>query len=163
MNILYFAGGCFWGMEAYLQLIDGVKETSCGYANGHTQDPTYEAVCNTDTGFAEAVKVTYDPAILPLTKLLQYFFRVIDPTLYHRQGFDIGEQYRTGIYYTQPEEKEILEGFVSSIQNNYSEPILTEIEPLQNYYLAEDYHQRYLKKNPTGYCHIPLKNFTPID
>ena len=156
MKKIILAGGCFWGVEAYFSRIDGVLETKTGYANGTTPNPTYEAVCTGITGYAEACEVSYDPLIVTLDQLLERFWRIVDPTLINRQGADIGTQYRTGIYYDTPEDKDILEQSRLEIAKHYKLPIMTEIQPLKNFYPAEEYHQKYLQKNPRGYCHINL-------
>ncbi|MCL1950357.1 MAG: peptide-methionine (S)-S-oxide reductase MsrA [Turicibacter sp.] len=151
---IYFGGGCFWGVEAYLERVKGVAETTVGYANGMTPNPTYKEVCTGVTGYAEAVHVKYDPNILPLGNLLQVYFGLIDPTALNRQGPDKGTQYRSGIYYTDEADYPIIDKAVFKQQAYYDEPIVTETEPLKNYVLAEEYHQKYLEKNPGGYCHI---------
>ncbi len=153
---IVLGGGCFWGVEAYYRRMDGVLDTEVAYANGHTENPTYEEVCSHTTGHAEVVKVVYDPERISLETLLEKLFDVIDPTLINRQGPDIGEQYRSGIYYTDPEDRERIDAFIEEKASAYDLPIATEVEPLEAYYPAEDYHQRYLEKNPNGYCHIPL-------
>lgn len=156
MKEIVFAGGCFWGVEAYLSRIKGVLETKVGYANGHVESPTYEQVCNSHTGHAEACFVMYDESATDLEALLNRFWGIIDPTAVNRQGPDIGHQYRTGIYYIDPADRETIEKTRNEQQNKYSYPIVTEIEPLICFYDAEEYHQKYLVKNPKGYCHIKL-------
>lgn len=156
---IYLAGGCFWGMEKYLSLIPGVLETEAGYANGKTVNPTYEQVCRHNTGHAETVKVIFNPGILKLGELLARFFDVIDPTSINRQGNDVGTQYRTGIYYTDPQDRTEILAALNSLQAHYNSKIVIEAAPLENYYTAEDYHQKYLDNNPRGYCHIPAKAF----
>lgn len=156
MKEIYLAGGCFWGVDEYFSRIDGVIETESGYANGEIENPTYEIVCRGASGFAETVKVIYDEEILNLEKLLERFFRIIDPTLLNRQGGDIGHQYRTGIYYIDKNDIEIINKALEKEQLKYDRKIVTEIKALDNYYKAEDYHQDYLKKNPGGYCHIDM-------
>ncbi len=156
---IYLAGGCFWGVEKYLSLIPGVLDTEVGYANGRTESPTYEQVCRHKTGHAETVKVVYDADKLPLPELLQRFFEAIDPTSVNKQGNDVGVQYRTGIYYTQPEEKIIILAALKNLQAQFKNPVAVEAAPLDNYAPAEDYHQKFLNKNPDGYCHIPSKVF----
>ncbi|HLR75240.1 MAG TPA: peptide-methionine (S)-S-oxide reductase MsrA [Virgibacillus sp.] len=153
---IYFAGGCFWGVEAYFERIYGVAETSSGYANGDGTNPTYESVISGEDGFAETVEVIYDPDRVSLNELLAYFFEVIDPTLKNQQGNDIGVQYRTGVYYTEDEQQAVIAEAFRQEQANYDEEIVTENVPLENYYLAEEEHQDYLAKNPDGYCHIDL-------
>lgn len=156
MKKIVLAGGCFWGMEAYFKRLDGVVETEVGYANGDRKNPTYEEVCKNITGHAEVLKLAYDAEIIALETLLMHFWKVIDPTLVNRQGGDIGSQYRTGIYYMDEADVPIIKESVAKEQNKYEKPIVTEVLPLTSYYVAEDYHQKYLDKNPGGYCHIPL-------
>lgn len=156
---IYLAGGCFWGVEKYLSLIPGVLDTEVGYANGRTKNPTYEQVCRYKTGHAETVKVVYDADKLPLPELLQRFFEAIDPTSVNKQGNDVGVQYRTGIYYTQPDEKMVIRAALKNLQAQFKNPVAVEAVPLDNYASAEDYHQKFLNKNPDGYCHIPSKIF----
>ncbi len=151
---IYLAGGCFWGTQRYFDCIDGVLSTEVGYANGRTENPTYEQVRYEGTGHAETVKVVYDAARLPLAELLERYFRVIDPTSVNRQGGDSGIQYRTGIYYTAPEDRAAVEEALAELQKQYDAPLAVEALPLSNYYTAEEYHQKYLEKNPQGYCHI---------
>ena len=152
---IWLAGGCFWGTEHYLSLLDGVVKTDVGYANGRTKNPTYRQVCSEDTGFAEAVHVVYDPAVLPLEKLLDYYFLSIDPTAVNRQGGDVGTQYRTGIYYTDAADEPLIAEKLKTQQKQRDKRLAVEVKPLENYYLAENDHQAYLDKNPGGYCHIP--------
>ena len=153
---IWLAGGCFWGIEAYVEQIRGVVETSVGYANGNQVNPSYEEVCRGNTGHTETVFVRYDPARLNLESLLTYYFKVIDPTSLNRQGNDHGSQYRTGIYYQDVVDKAVIEEVVAKEQLKYAKRIVTEVLPLDHYYIAEEYHQKYLKKNPNGYCHIDL-------
>lgn len=151
---IYLAGGCFWGMEKYFSLIHGVISTSAGYSGGHTETPTYEEVCTNTTGHTETVEVRYDPAKISLTFLLDRFYDAIDPTSLNRQGGDVGTQYRSGIYYTDEAEREIILGSIVLLQESCTEPVVIEVKPLECFYLAEEYHQKYLDKNPGGYCHI---------
>jgi len=151
---IYLAGGCFWGMERYLSLIDGVENTQVGYANGKTINPTYEEVCHNNTGHAETVKVVYDPEIISLEKLLNLYFEAIDPTSVNRQGGDVGKQYRTGIYYIDINDLPVINKSIKELQKKHDKPIAVEVKPLKNYSPAEEYHQKYLAKNPDGYCHI---------
>lgn len=153
-QIIYFAGGCFWGTEHFFKQVRGVTATEVGYANGEQQNPTYEQVCTGKTGFAETVKVNYDPTVIDLKQLVELFFKTIDPTTLNRQGNDIGTQYRTGVYYTNKEDVSIINESLSELSKQYSEKIVVEVEALDNYYDAETYHQKYLDKNPGGYCHI---------
>jgi peptide-methionine (S)-S-oxide reductase len=156
MKEIVLAGGCFWGIEEYMSRIDGVIDTKVGYANGHTENPTYEEVCTNITGHAEAVYIKYDENIVNLEEILNKFWKIINPTMLNRQGPDIGSQYRTGIYYLDEEDLETINKTREEQQEKYSDPIVTEIEPLKVFYDAEEYHQKYLKKNPGGYCHIDL-------
>lgn len=157
---IYLAGGCFWGLEKYLGNIPGVISTETGYANGKTEEqPTYEDVCRNNTGHAETVRLIYDSSRISLARLLSLFYKVIDPTSLNRQGNDVGSQYRTGIYYTDPEEESIIQQSLSSLKQEYQKPIAIETRQLKNYYPAEEYHQKYLDKNPGGYCHINPKYF----
>lgn len=153
---IYLAGGCFWGVEAYMARIYGVQDAVSGYANGTGENPTYEDVVAVKRGFAETVEVTYDPARISLDKLLTEFFKVIDPTSKNKQGNDRGIQYRSGVYYTDDSEKSVVEAVIAKEQERYNQPIVTEVLPLQNFYEAEEYHQDYLEKNPNGYCHIDM-------
>ena len=154
-RIIYLAGGCFWGLEAYMERIQGVIDAVSGYANGKGDTTNYQLLHATD--HAETVKVTYDPNKISLDKLLQYYFRVIDPTSINKQGNDRGRQYRTGIYYQNEQDKAVIEAALKTLQSKYQESIQIEVEPLKNYVEAEEYHQDYLKKNPNGYCHIGIK------
>ena len=155
LRTLYLAGGCFWGLEAYLKRLPGVRGTVVGYANGSTENPSYHDVCRWNTGHAETVAVTYDPRVLPTDVLLDAFFEAIDPTSVDRQGNDRGTQYRSGIYWTDEADLPAIEASLLRQQARYTSPIVTEVEPLDGFYPAEEYHQNYLEKNPNGYCHIP--------
>ncbi len=155
MKTIYFAGGCFWGIEKYLGLIRGVASTEAGYANGASESATY----GDGSGYAETVRVDYDPSVAPLPFLLGLFYKSIDPTTKDRQGNDVGTDYRSGIYYTDPADRPIIEASLAKLQTSYDDPIAIEAGPLKNYTRAEDYHQDYLDKNPGGYCHIPLNLF----
>ncbi len=154
---IYLAGGCFWGTEHFIKLIDGVTETQVGYANGNRTEydqPTYKQVCTDQTGYAETVKVVYDATKVQLPMLIDLFFKTIDPTSLNRQGEDVGSQYRTGIYYTDETNKSVIEAEVARLASQYTEPVVVEIAPLASFFDAEAYHQDYLDKNPQGYCHI---------
>jgi len=155
---IWLAGGCFWGLEAYLDRLRGVVWTQVGYANGDTDNPTYEQVCYSNTGHAETVFVRYDPAQIPLATLLAYFFKVVDPTTLDRQGADRGRQYRSGIYYRDAVDEPVIRAVIVAEQRKYRAPVVTEVMPLYNYYPAEEYHQKYLAKNPGGYCHININS-----
>jgi len=155
-NVIYLAGGCFWGIEHLMQSIPGVIDAQSGYANGNrAQDANYQTICTTDTGFRETVRVEYDPQQVSLDALLLAYFYVIDPTVQNRQGNDVGTQYQTGIYYTNDKAKETVER-IAEIEHSRSTEFHVEIGPLLNYYPAEEYHQNYLENHPGGYCHIPL-------
>ncbi|WP_019672009.1 bifunctional peptide-methionine (S)-S-oxide reductase MsrA/peptide-methionine (R)-S-oxide reductase MsrB [Psychrobacter lutiphocae] len=154
---IYLAGGCFWGLEAYMERVDGVVDAISGYANGDSKypDPSYEQVI-AGSGHAETVKVIYDADKIDLDTVLKYYLRVVDPTSLNKQGNDRGVQYRTGIYYTDPADQAVIDSALQSLASNYSKPIVVENKPLQNFSLAEEYHQDYLAKNPNGYCHIDI-------
>lgn len=153
------AGGCFWGTEHYFKQIDGVLETETGFANGNTENPTYEEVYTDTTGYAETVKVVYDESRVGLPFLLDMFFHAIDPTLLNRQGHDVGTRYRTGVYYTDEVELPVIKRVFEEKQKLYNQPIVTEIAPLRNFFPADEYHQDYLDKHPDGYCHLPVELF----
>ena len=152
---IYFAGGCFWGTEHYFKQVRGVVATETGYANGNTESPSYEEVYTDTTGFAETVHIVYDPAQVSLELLTTLFFRSIDPTSLNQQGNDIGTRYRTGIYYTSADDLPTLKRIYDDIERTVGESLAVELEPLRNFYPAEEYHQDYLDKNPSGYCHLP--------
>lgn len=156
MKTIYFAGGCFWGTEHYMSQFDGVVETAVGYANGNVADPAYEEVYTDKTGHVECVKVIYDDEMISLATLCRLFFRSIDPLLLNRQGGDIGTRYRTGIYWNDTDDQAVVEEVYAEIQRKYNEPLVVEKSPLKCFYSAEEYHQKYLVKNPEGYCHLSL-------
>lgn len=153
---IYLAGGCFWGVEAYFERIDGVLDAVSGYANGRTENPSYEDVVYRNTGHAETVKVVYNPDKLSLGDILQYYFRIIDPTSLNKQGNDRGVQYRTGIYTADAAEQEVVAAALVELQQRYKRPVVVENTALKHFYEAEQYHQDYLLKNPNGYCHVDL-------
>ena len=159
---IYLAGGCFWGTDHLFSLVDGVVKTAAGYANSKVAYPSYEEVCTGRTGAAETVEVVYDDTKVGLTDLLSIYFRSIDPTTLNRQGNDIGTQYRTGIYYTDPADLPAIEAFVAAVQRRHTEPLAVEVGPLVNFYPAELYHQEYLYKNPQGYCHVDPALFEEV-
>jgi peptide-methionine (S)-S-oxide reductase len=154
LHIIYFAGGCFWGVEHYFKQVSGVVETQAGYANGNRARPDYEEVCTGRTGFAETVRVTFDATQVDLDLLLQLYFKAIDPTSLNRQGGDAGSQYRTGIFFTDPQDEAKAQQALDELAKQYADPIVVELLPLKNFYAAEDYHQDYLDKHPDGYCHL---------
>lgn len=167
---IYLAGGCFWGVEELFRQLPGVLDTRVGYANGTLeQGVTYERVCQGDTGFRETVRVSFDPAILPLERLLWAYFRIVDPTIRNQQGNDRGTQYQTGIYW--PAEDTRLGAAIRSITDTERAfieaeglPFCVEVQELSSFFTAEDYHQRYLIKNPYGYCHVsPLEMREVLD
>lgn len=151
---IYFAGGCFWGTEAFFRSILGVTDTKVGYANGDTAHPRYEDVCRGDSGHAEAVKVIYDPSAISLAYLLDLFYLTIDPLSVDRQGNDRGRQYRAGVYYVASDDKRAIEASLGRLQRRYARPLAVELLPLDCFYPAEERHQNYLDKTPGGYCHI---------
>ena len=155
VKTIYLAGGCFWGLEKYVGLVQGVTSTEVGYANGNRDDAKY----GDGSGYAEVVKIEYDPTVAPLPFLLSLYYDAIDPTSVNRQGNDRGVEYRTGIYYTDPADKAVIEQSIAELQRGYKEPIAIEVGPLVRYSAGEGYHQDYLDKNPNGYCHIPKKLF----
>ena len=163
LRTIYLAGGCFWGLEAYMARVPGVADSISGYANGTTENPSYEDVVHRGTGHAETVEVKYDPDMISLDEILNYFFRVINPTSYNQQGPDIGSQYRTGIYYTDEADLPVIEGAVTLEQEDHFDEIRTEVPPLVHFFKAEEYHQDYLEKTPNGYCHINLNKLYDED
>lgn len=154
-----FAAGCFWGVEEYFSRVKGVINSESGYTGGTKKNPTYEEVCTGKTGHAEAVRITFDPKVVSYEKLLKHFWELHDPTSLNRQGYDVGSQYRSAIFYTTPEQEKEAKASLEKLAKSgkYSEKIVTEIVPAKEFYPAEEYHQDYLKKNPGGYCHIDLK------
>ncbi len=163
LKTIYLAGGCFWGVEEYFTRIAGVYDATSGYANGTTDTPSYEDVLYKDTGHAEAVKILYDENQVTLSELIDYYFKIIDPTSLNKQGNDVGTQYRTGIYYTNEQEKNIIEDKIKELSSEVNGEVVIEIKPLDGFYEAEEYHQDYLEKNPNGYCHINLSAFGTVE
>ena len=153
---IFLAAGCFWGAEKYLKLIEGVTFTEVGFANGNTDNPTYKEVYTDQTGYAETVHLRYNPTIVSLRFLLEMYFKAIDPTSLNKQGEDEGTRYRTGIYYNDPADLPIVDDVVAEEAKKYGLPLQVEVEPLRNFYPADEYHQDYLTKNPGGYCHVNL-------
>lgn len=154
MKTIYLAGGCFWGMQKFYDQFEGVLSTVVGYANGKTENPTYKEVKAQITDHSETLKIDYDETKISLKELLDYYFMVIDPVSVNKQGEDEGRSYRTGIYYTDEADLEVINARMNEEASKYEEKIAVEVEPLKNFYDAEDYHQKYLEKNPGGYCHI---------
>lgn len=165
---IYLAAGCFWGAEHYLKQIEGITFTQVGFANGNTEKPTYEQVYTDLTGYAEAVLVEYDSYIIPLRTIIRLYFKAIDPTSLNRQGADFGTRYRTGIYYIDKLDFPIIQEVMVLEAKKYDAPLQVEVAPLKNFFPADEYHQDYLDKTPTGYCHLPVelfayaKNYKPI-
>ena len=160
MNIAVFGAGCFWCVEAIFSQLAGVDSVISGYSNGTTKNPTYESVCSGKTGYAEVCKISYNPNIISFEELLTIFFQTHNPTTLNRQGADKGTQYRSGIYYTSEEQKEIAEEYIKKLtaENAFNDPIVTEIIKLNNFHEAEDYHQDYYKNNENApYCRIVIK------
>ncbi len=155
MKTIIFAGGCFWGVEAYFKRLNGVMETTVGYIDGYTENPTYKEVCD-GSGHAEAVRIAYDEAKISLETLLDHFFRIVNPTEKDRQGPDIGRQYRNGIFLLSPSDMEKTQNYVNILKDKYIDPIQTIVKMAPVFYEAEAYHQDYLDKVPGGYCHINL-------
>ncbi len=159
MKQIVLAGGCFWGVEKYFSLLKGVVRTETAYVNGDTANPSYEDVCRKGTNHAEAILVEYDPAVISLDTILEHFYSIIDPVSVNKQGNDRGVQFRTGIYYENEEDRETAQKSLDNLQKKYSQTLAIELKPLANYYPAEEYHQKYLDKNPNGYCHIGAAAF----
>ena len=157
---IYFAGGCFWGTEHFFKQVRGVTSTEVGYANGNIKNPDYQTVSSDDTGFAETVKVVYNPEIVNLNLLIELYFKTIDPTSINKQGNDRGTRYRTGIYYNNKYDVATINSEVEKISKVYQKSLAVEVKPLKNFYKAEDYHQHYYDKNgDSPYCHIYKKIF----
>lgn len=155
VETITLAGGCFWCLEAVFDEVKGALSVDSGYANGHLKNPTYRQVCNGDSGHAEVVQVKFDPAVIGVRDILNVFFGIHDPTTLNRQGADVGPQYRSGIYYHTPEQKEIAETLITELnaQKIWDQPIVTEVEPVKDFYIAEDYHQEYFARNQyQPYC-----------
>ena len=158
MSTVYLAGGCFWGMQKFFDQFDGVLNTEVGYANGPDTAPSYEEVCK-NSGHAETLRIDFDENKITLTEILNYFFMVIDPLSVNRQGNDSGIQYRTGIYYTDESHLSEIRSVYRTEEEKAGAKLAVELEELRNFFPAEEYHQKYLEKNPGGYCHISDKYF----
>ncbi len=153
---IVLAGGCFWGVEELFRNLEGVLNTEVGYTGGTTENPSYETVKNGDTGHAESILIEFDPQKINLAEILDFFFKIHDPTTLNQQGNDRGSQYRSAIFFSEPEEEEEAKSAIARAQESgrWSKPIVTQVESLKKFYSAEEYHQDYLKKNPQGYtCH----------
>lgn len=156
---IVLGGGCFWCTEAVFKMLKGILSVLPGYAGGTTPNPTYASVCNGDTGHAEVVEIVYDPSLIKLEDILTVFFGSHDPTTVNRQGNDVGTQYRSVIFYTNENEKEVIENFVKEINDSstHGKSIVTEVLPLQKFYVAEDYHKDYFANNPGNpYCEVVI-------
>ncbi len=156
MKQIYLAGGCFWGLQKFLDQFAGVERTEVGYANGPDFAPSYQEVCRS-SGHAETVLVEYDEEKISLEKLLDFYFMVIDPLSYNRQGMDMGVQYRTGVFYTDEAQLPEIEKVFAREEERAGQKLAVLCERLKNFFSAEEYHQKYLEKNPDGYCHIPQR------
>ena len=154
MKTIYLAGGCFWGVQKYFDQFEGIIETTVGYANGFVHNPVYPDVKAQKTGHTEVCRIVYDENIISLKQILEYFYQVIDPTSLNKQGEDEGTSYRTGIYPESDEDWEVIQEVTQNVQKQVEKKIVVELEPLKCFYPAEEYHQKYLDKNPGGYCHI---------
>lgn len=159
-DIAILGAGCFWGVQAYFDQVPGVVKTTVGYSGGHVADPTYEMVCSRTTGHAEVTKVEFDPAKISYADILRQFFRMHDPTQLNRQGPDVGDSYRTAIFYTTDEQHDIAEKIKHEQQAKFDAPIVTEITKAGPFYIAEAYHQKFFEKTGRGACHVP---YAPID
>ena len=159
IKTIYLAGGCFWGVQHYFDQFDGILKTTVGYANGNTENPEYKDVKAGLTGHAETLEIQYDDTIISLSKILDLYFDIIDPVSVNQQGEDVGISYRTGIYYVDEKDLEMIQIKYDEIQKQYDSALAVELEPLKNFFNAEEYHQKYLDKNPGAYCHIPASKF----
>jgi methionine-S-sulfoxide reductase len=152
-----FAAGCFWGVQFYFDQVPGVTGTIVGYTGGHTKNPTYEEICTHTTGHAEAVEIEFNPAKITYDQLARHFFRMHDPTQLNRQGPDVGDNYRSAIFYFTDEQRKAAEKIRGEAQQKLDQPIVTEITPASPFYKAENYHQKYAERTGHGMCHIPYE------
>jgi len=157
MQKALFAAGCFWGVQFYFDQVPGVIRTTVGYTGGHVPNPTYEAVCSHKTGHAEATLIEFDPKHVDYAMLIKQFFRMHDPTQLNRQGPDIGDQYRSAIFYFNDKQKQIAEQIRDQQAQQLDRPVVTQIVPVQTFYEAEAYHQKYTERTGIGMCHIPYQ------
>lgn len=157
MQKAIFAAGCFWGVQYYFDQVPGVSKSTVGYTGGHTKNPSYEQVCTHTTGHAEAVLLEYDQQQVSYELLCRHFFRMHDPTQLNRQGPDVGDSYRSGIFFFDEEQKNIAEEVKRNVQAKFDELIVTEITAASTFYPAEDYHQKYTERTGRGMCHIPYE------
>lgn len=152
-EIITLAGGCFWCLEAVYEQVQGVTSVESGYSNGHVRQPSYQQVCEGNTGHAEVVRVNFDNQTIGLREVLEIFFSIHDPTTLNRQGNDVGPQYRSGIYFHEPAQSAVAQSAIDEVRGAIGRPVVTELKPLDNYWPAEPYHQRYFERNPNqGYC-----------
>lgn len=156
---IYLAGGCFWGVQHYFDQFDGISKTTVGYANGNSEHPIYKDVKSGKTKHAETIEIQYNDEIISLQEILNQYFDIIDPVSINQQGEDKGISYRTGIYYVDDHDVSSIQSVYDQIQQNYDQPLAVEVKKLDNFYPAEEYHQKYLDKNPGAYCHIPAAKF----
>jgi methionine-S-sulfoxide reductase len=157
MQKAIFAAGCFWGVQYYFDQVPGVVKTTVGYTGGHTENPTYEAVCSHTTGHAEAVFIEFDANEVSYETLVKQFFRMHDSTQFNRQGYDIGDNYRSAIFYLSPIQKQTAETVRDEVQLKVDKPVVTQIVPASIFYEAEEYHQKYAEKTGRGMCHVPYE------
>lgn len=157
MRKIVLAGGCFWGVEEYYRRLKGISHTRVGYAQGIKENPSYQEVCTGQTQHAEVCEVEYDETIISLDKVLEHLFRIVDPTSLNKQGGDKGTQYRVGVYPYDQNEIEQVKAYYDKRQKDYDKPLVMELELMREFYDAEDYHQKYLVKNPSGYCHVNMR------
>lgn len=155
-----FAAGCFWGVQAYFDQVPGVLKTEVGYTGGAVANPTYEQVCTHTTGHAEATKITFDAQVVSFRDLVRQFFRMHDPTQLNRQGPDVGDNYRSAIFYTSPAQNHQAQAVITMVQKDFSKPIVTELTQAAEFYPAEEYHQKYFEKTGMGACHVPYAPLT---
>ena len=164
MRKIYLAGGCFWGIQGYFSRVAGVLESSVGYANSQIANPSYEIVCSGCSGAVEALELVYDEGRLGLGEIVDRLLSIIDPSALNYQANDIGTQYRNGVYYLQEGDEAVIQERIRAWEQRSGRKAVTEVLPLQNFYLAESYHQNYLQSHPHGYCHIDidssLRDFT---
>lgn len=161
METAIFAAGCFWGVQYYFDQVPGVIRTTVGYTGGHTENPTYDEVCSHTTGHAEAVRIEFDPDLISFKTLLKQFFRMHDPTQLNRQGPDVGDQYRSAIFYLNNEQREQAEQMIKTLEDEkrFSKPVVTTLEPFTRFYQAEPYHQKFTARTGHGMCHV---DYAPV-
>ena len=156
MKEIYIAGGCFWGVQAYFNLVKGILDTEVGYANGNLTHPTYEDLISHRATHAETLYIKYDEKVISLETILSHMLRFVDPTSVDKQGGDRGHQYRTGVYFNDERDEKIIDKVFRAKEKETGQKFAIEVKKMENFYAAEDYHQDYLEKNPRGYCHVDL-------